>query len=385
MRLVQVCPYNIDRAGGVQRHIVSMTNELRRRGHDVLIVAPGPAPADPTPQVHYIGRQRELGFSKTRFEVSLAGGAELRELTRVLTERDVDLLHFHTMWTPLMPLQLFRRRRSAAVASFHDTPPDGLSGKLLRQVFRVLSRLLLDRLDGAIANSSAPAGHLWPSARGARPVIIPPAVDLAPHFAVAGAPRDRAIEPFRVLFVGRLEKRKGVEILLRAWELLFRDAAPNPGRRRFKLIVAGRGELANNVERAQRRFDPQAIEFVEAPDDPTVIKLMGEADLLVAPSPFGESFGIVLVEALASGTPVVAAANLGYSTVLTGPGRDCLVPPGDSGALAATIARLANDPAKCNDLAHWGRAHVKQFDVRHRIGEIEDVYAAAIERHRLRH
>ena len=111
------------------------------------------------------------------------------------------------------------------------------------------------------------------------------------------------------------------------------------------------------------------------------MRLLSEASLAVSPALYGESFGIVVVEALASGTPVIAAANAGYAHVLTGRGRDLLVAPGDAAALAIKIVELLARPEKREALAQWGREHARQFDISAIAAEFETVYRAAIASH----
>ena len=376
MKIVQVCPYDIDRPGGVQRHIRALAAALRARGHDVLVVAPGSA-GGKVDDVFHLGRQRPIGLSGTRFELTWASRRELRQWQEHRSGWKPDLLHFHTLWTPLMPFQLFRRWHGPVVATFHDTPPPGMAGGALRLLFKGLSRWILGRIDGAIAVSPAPLAHLRPPARGVVPVIVPPAVDLT---AVTAAQTERHADGrLRYLFVGRLERRKGIGELLRAWDLVQRSvqhealvAAP-----RLSLTIAGKGELSGAVLDAQRRLGSERLQLVEAPDDAALRQLYGNADVFVAPSPFGESFGIVLVEAMANGLPVIAAGNAGYAGVLVGPGEVGLVAPGDGGALAEKMLGFARDEGLRAALAAWGPQEAAQYDIRAIIPRIEDLYLQA--------
>jgi len=373
MKIVQVCPYDINRAGGVQRHILALAVALRARGHDVLVVAPGSA-GRAGGNVFHLGRQREIALSGTRFEVSWAARSELHGLLHHLSQWKPDLLHFHTLWTPLMPFQLFRRWHGPVIATFHDTPPPGMTGDALRLLFKGMSGWILGRLDGAIAVSPAPLAHLRPPLHGVVPVIIPPAVDLAAM--MAEPTRHRADDGVRFLFVGRLERRKGVGELLRAWELV--QHAAQAAAWSLILTIAGKGKLSGAVVDMQRRLGPDRLRFVESPDDATVRQLYGTADVLTAPSPFGESFGIVLIEAMANALPVIAAANAGYASVLVGPGQVGLVPPGDARALADKMLRFACDDDLRARLSAWGPQNAAQYDIRAVVPRIEDLYRGAM-------
>jgi phosphatidylinositol alpha-mannosyltransferase len=378
MRVVQVSPYDLSRHGGVQQHLLSLSAELRRRGHDVLIVGPGAA-APGSGQDLRMGRMKLVSLAGTSFELCLASAAEMQALAARLAAWKPDVIHYHAMWVPFLPWQIFRRMRIAAVATFHDTPPPGRKGAYLRATFKVLSRFLLRRLDGAIAVSPTPLAHLRPGRHGTQPVVLPPATDLSEFFALKkAAVRERQT----VLFVGRLEPRKGIQVLIEAWGMVASGRIPLPeGLKMPRLIVAGSGELEAHVAEASRRLGNDVLQHVPAPHRAQHLRLLSEATLAVSPSLYGESFGIVVVEALASGTPVIAAANAGYAHVLTGRGSDLLVAPGDAAALARKIVELLADTEKCEALAQWGREHARQFDISAVAAEFETVYRAAIASH----
>ena len=377
MKVVQVCPYDPDRHGGVQRNIHALDRALSARGHETLIIAPGLGAAA-RPGLLRLGGMRSVAFAGTRFEVTWAGAAELARILEDLKAWAPDVVHFHTPWDPLMPWQLFRRLDLPRVASFHDTPPPGLTGAALRSLFKLLSRYLLDRLDGAIAVSAAPLAHLRPSTSGATPVVLPPVTDLQAFFANR---KEQAAVPV-ILFVGRLEPRKGVQVLLDAVRLLASGAVPLPhGLPRPRIVIAGDGDLRPLVLATQRELGGGWIEHVPAPSAERLLSLLREATFAVSPALYGESFGIILAEALASGTPIIGAGNAGYRSVLTGPGARLLVPPGNALALAQRMSELLADPAGLQSLSSWGRLHARQFDVAERIGEFETVYVKAITHH----
>ena len=375
MRVVQVSPYDLSRHGGVQQHIRSLATELRRRGHEVSVVGPGAAVMGSKQDLR-IGRMRQVSFAGTSFELSLASKPELQTFAARLAEWRPDIIHYHTMWVPFLPWQIFRRTKIASVATFHDTPPPGPTGAALRAAFKLMSWFLLRHLDGAIAVSSAPLAHLRPGRRGTRPIILPPATDLSEFLALeksAGTDRQS------VLFVGRLEPRKGINVLLDAWNMIVSGQVPMPqGLKMPTLVVAGSGELEALVVSASHRHGVALLQHVPAPSREQLLRLMSEASIAVSPALYGESFGIILVEALASGTPVIAASNTGYAKVLTGPGRDLLVKPGDAKALAGKIVTLLANKDDCRALGRWGREHAKQFDISEIVTEFEAVYHSAI-------
>lgn len=375
MRVVQVSPYDLSRHGGVQQHIHSLATELRRRGHEVLVVGPGAAVLGSNQDLR-IGRKKRVSFVGTSFELSLASKAELRELAAKLAEWRPDIIHYHTMWVPFLPWQIFRRTKIASVATFHDTPPPGTRGAVLRGAFKLMSRFLLRRLDGAIAVSSAPLAHLRPGRHGVQPAILPPATDLSEFRTLE---KSIVTDSQTVLFFGRLEPRKGINVLLSAWNMIVTGhVALPPGLKMPRLIVAGSGELESIVVEASHRLGDAHLLHVPAPDKEHLMRLLSEASIAVSPALYGESFGIVLVEALASGTPIIAASNAGYVNVLTGRGCDLLVTPGDAKALANKIVNLLASKNECQTLGRWGREHAKQFDISEFAEEFENVYRSAI-------
>lgn len=375
MRVVQVCPYDLSRHGGVQQHILSLAAELRKRGHEVLVIGPGTSVLHDGQDLR-IGRMRNVSFAGTSFELSLATKAELRALAVMLEEWRPDVIHYHTMWVPFLPWQIFRRTHVASVATFHDTPPPGPMGSVLRAAFKLMSWFLLRRLDGAIAVSPAPLAHLRPGRFGIQPVILPPATDLTEFLTLEKA---AVTDSQTVLFIGRLEPRKGIKVLLNAWNMIASGRVPLPnGLNMPRLVVAGSGELEKIVVEASRRLGDALLQHVPAPDTRHFLRLLSEASIAVSPALYGESFGIVLVEALATGTPVIASSNAGYVNVLTGRGEDLLVAPGDAEALAKKIVELLADKDERHRLASWGRAHARQFDVSAVVPKFEAVYRAAI-------
>jgi phosphatidyl-myo-inositol alpha-mannosyltransferase len=375
MRVVQVSPYDLSRHGGVQRHIQSLAAELRRRGHEVLVIGPGVSVSGTDMDLR-IGRKRRISFIGTSFELSLASKTELRALTIKLAEWQPDVIHYHTMWVPFLPWQIFRRTQIASVATFHDTPPPGPMGAVLRAAFKLMSWFLLRRLDGAIAVSSAPLAHLRPGRHGTRPLVLPPATDLSEFLTLEKA---AVVDRQTVLFVGRLEPRKGINVLLDAWNMIASGYVPLPhGLKMPRLVVAGSGELETIVVEASRRLGEAVLQHIPGPTRERFLQLLSEASIAVSPALHGESFGIILVEALASGTPIIAASNAGYVNVLTGQGRDLLVTPGDANALAKRIVSLLASKDECGTLGRWGREHAKQFDISAIEPEFEAVYRSAI-------
>ncbi|MDF1856030.1 MAG: glycosyltransferase family 4 protein [Pseudooceanicola sp.] len=367
MRIVHVSPYPMARPGGVQSNIRDLCAWLERQGHEVRILAPD-AQDDAATRRIALGHAREVTLHGTEFEFSYAGPLALSRAARGLRDWGAELVHLHTPWTPMMPWQLWRKLRLPSVATFHATLPDidpatakpGLEDRFIARAARYYHR----RLAALIVPSSAPQAQWARLGVTPLPQILPPTINLA-DWRAADPGTARRAGPFRVIYLGRFEARKGVDVLLSAWAqrpAALRDA---------ELVLAGRGALPGPL--------PEGARLVSDPDRAAAIRLVAEADVSVAPAGWGESFGLVLIEAMAAGTVPVAAANAGYATVMTGAGRDLLFEPGDAAGLAARLAELATGPARLARLADWGRAHALDYDVS-RVGPAYlRVYEAALE------
>uniref|UniRef100_UPI003BAB4A4B glycosyltransferase family 4 protein n=1 Tax=Stappia sp. TaxID=1870903 RepID=UPI003BAB4A4B len=360
MRIIQVCPYDMARPGGVQAHVRDLSGFLNVGGHETRMVAPRPVAGGAVPGVEHCGAARLVSMFSTRFEVSLAGPGELRALvSRLKDEFRADIVHLHTPWTPLVAWQVWRRLDLPMVATFHATLPGrdatGLSARLLRRA----GHHFLAHARALVVPSPSPLAHLSPPS-GLRVDVIPPSVDLT-AWREQGRARHAmgktSADGPEILFLGRFEPRKGLDVLLAAWPEV---AARVPGAR---LTIAGGGSLEPLVHAAMSAPHGERIVLVPSPDDNAARVLMAKADIFAAPAPFGESFGIVLIEAMAGGAVPVAAANDGYASVLAGGGEELLVPPGDASALAARLVALAGDAPTLSRLRDWGATRSSALDI----------------------
>ena len=380
MRIAQICPYDLDRPGGVQLHIRDTAAALRDLGHDVTLIAPKVdrtrlAGEDEDADVVEVGRSAKIRFGGTAFEVSIAVASERRRLARLMGGLGFDVVHYHTVWTPFLPLQALASSRDPAVMTFHDTPPDSLLGDAGRLAQRGASRLLSPRIDGAIAVSDASRQNIHVRA-SRNMVVLPPCTDLSRFRAAVGAPGSDG--NLNILFVGRLEPRKGVMVLLEAFHRLRAE------RTDVRLTIAGGGGEEARLRRYVAQHEVPDVEFLGRFSAEQAPALYAACDIFCAPSLYGESFGIVLAEAMASGKPVVAAANRGYRAVLSDVAGHCLAPPGDAPALHRRLAAMAGDADLRQRLGDWGRTQALRYDCRTIAPYLVDVYEEAIVRRRSR-
>jgi phosphatidylinositol alpha-mannosyltransferase len=355
MKILQLCPYAMDRPGGVQRNVRDLAAWLSAQGHETRILAP-PAPGQrPRRRGNLIelGRARRILAHGTEFELSLALPWTIAKAAREARAWGADLLHLHTPWTPALVGQLARALPLPQVTTIHATLPDQGATGLVDRYIAWSGKRHLARAAAVIVPSTSPVAGLQAWQPELEITVLPPTVDLSGF-----APGEK--EPLSCLFLGRLEPRKGLDILLEAWPRVQSQLAG------ASLTVAGDGEMRARVE---GRSD---LRYVGRPSDAELRALLATHQLFIAPAPFGESYGLVLAEAAASGALPIAAANGGYRRVLADL-PELLVPPRDAAALAAKIVEVArSDPSRYaarlaqvvrnTDVAHMGPRYLALFE-----------------------
>ncbi len=353
MKIVQITPYAMDRPGGVQSHIRDLGTWLRLRGHDVRIVAP-PGDAD-VPGLMTLGACRSVSLHGTRFELTRARRAELADCVERLRDWGAEVAHLHTPWTPMLPWQVWRALDLPSVATFHATLPATTGLDPVAWFLRQSAHRFNRRLKAVVVPSRAPLAQWRAAGADPLPRILPPAVDLTEWRKAAKQARPGT--GLRAIYMGRLEERKGVAVLLEAWKRVHEE------RPDARLTIAGSGPEEGLLRNRVIHSNIGGVSFVPPPDNAAAREMVAAADLFVAPALHGESFGLVLAEAMAAGTVPVAAANAGFATVLTGAGKGLLVPPGETWPLARRILDLAEHPARLEQMRRWAMSQAQRFDI----------------------
>lgn len=362
MRVGLVCPYSFDVHGGVQRHVSDLAESLLEHGHDVSVLAPGEQTADLPAYVTTVGRAVPLPYNGSVARVSF-GPLVAARVRRWLDQGGFDVLHIHEPATPSVSVLALWGAKAPVVATYHTAQdrPRALetSAPLLRGG--------LEKIDAHIAVSAAAAETLT-RYQDVTPALIPNGVRTG-RFREAVSAGRRTPDP-TLVFVGRAdEPRKGLRVLLRAMPRILED---HP---RARLVVIGATGGRGRPERVGLRGSAERVEYVGSVDEATKARILARADLLVAPNTGGESFGIVLVEAMAAGLPVVASDLPAFRDLL-GSGAGRLFPVRDHAALAETVSDLLAQPV---DRARLGRAASEAalgYDWSRVTPRVLDVYAS---------
>ncbi|MDX6220710.1 MAG: phosphatidyl-myo-inositol alpha-mannosyltransferase [Frankiales bacterium] len=350
MRVGLVCPYSWDVPGGVQAHVHDLAEALIALGHSVSVLAPVDEPdsADLPSYVVPAGRTVPVPYNGSVARLCF-GPLSLARTRRWLRKGHFDVLHLHEPTVPSLSMLACFAAKGAMVATFHTATARSRA----LQVFGTTLQPGLEKITGRIAVSPA-ARRVVVEHLGHDAVLIPNGVDVA-RFAVDRPPHDRPT----VVFLGRVdEPRKGLQVLLDALPAL-RAQVPD-----VELVVAGPGEV-------EAPPGVRVLGLVDEKDKPSVY---AGGDVYCAPNTHGESFGIVLIEAMAAGTPVVASDLEAFRRVLDDGEAGVLFPVGDAEALAGTLAALLNDPERRRLLAARGSRVVQAYDWRHVAREIVEVY-----------
>jgi phosphatidyl-myo-inositol alpha-mannosyltransferase len=363
-----VSPYAYPRPGGANAHIRETYAHLRDLGHEVRIIT-APWGDDPRAQdVIQIGRAMAVPFNGSIGRVTLSVRLEWL-ISRMLERERFDVIHHHEPFVPFLSFQILDSARCPNVATFHAF--GGFSFSYWA------GRIVLDRymgkIDERIAVSSA-ARHFVSRYFPGEYRIIPNGVDVDFYASAKPFPefRDGKVN---ILFVGRVEPRKGAMYLLRAYARL------KPIHPETRLIVVGRGPELGELRRYVHKHQLEDVFFAGRVDDIDKARFYKTADIYVAPSTGQESFGIVLLEAMAAGCAVVASDIHGYKRVVQRNVSGLLVEPRDSDALADALERLIADPALRRGLGDAGARRAPEYDWTHVTGELVNVYQEVIARH----
>jgi len=365
MKIGLVCPYDIMGAGGVQEVVRASYEGLTARGHKVRIISPRPRRyKGKEPKDHiFIGQSANFkSIFKTTGQISAAVDTEA--IDTMLGKEKFDVLHFHEPWVPLVSRQILMRSKSKNVATFHAKLPDTFVTKSIERTITPYIKPMLEYFN-ALTAVSEPAA-VWTRSLSSIPIqIIPNGIDLSKYKTNGYKPLE---SPRTILYVGRLEKRKGVHYLIKAFAELQKK------RHDIRLIIAGNGASRRTLEEYVTENNIKNISFPGFVDEETKLRLMHEATLFCSPALYGESFGIVLLEAMACGLVTVAGDNPGYMSVLQDTGSMSLVDPKDTDKFVNLLNLLIDDEKLRTAWKKWAKDNVGQYEYSKIVDQYEALY-----------
>jgi phosphatidyl-myo-inositol alpha-mannosyltransferase len=362
MKIGMLSPYSLSRPGGVQGQVFGLSRALRKLGHEVTVLGPEDEGApESQDDVVVVGRPTGLRSNGSVAPVTISPMVSIRT-ERYVRHSDLDVLHIHEPLAPMAPYGLMITDPLPMVGTFHRA---GVSRWV--PILKPLAHLVGHRMEVRVAVSEAARETGMKSAGGDYEVLFN-GIDMERFSSATPTPKDQPT----VLFLGRHETRKGLSVLLDAFDMMDRPAV---------LWVAGDGPASE----VQRRRHPESdrVKWLGMLDDDEVAARAGGADVLCAPSLRGESFGIVLLEAMAAHCAVVASDLEGYRSAAGG--HAALVPPGDvvalSRALGATLADAAEGSGKSSPEAlKAAEAYANGWSMENLAVRYVDVYERAIAR-----
>lgn len=368
LKIALVFDDTLDSSDGVAQYVKTLGAWLSSEGHRITYLVGETQMLDwAGDKVYSLAKNYRVRFNGNN--LSIPGPANTRRIKEILAKEQFDVLHVQVPYSPFLAARVVSAAPAdvAVVGTFHVYPSGWLASLGSRLLRAVLSRSL-KRFDKFVSVSQAAAGFAQ-NTFGVSSVVVPNAVDVAKF-----RPSDPGVAQANIVFVGRLVKRKGCAQLLEAFKILHQNQPA------VKLIVAGTGPRSAKLKRYVVDHDlTSSVEFAGYISEQAKVALLNRAAIACFPSLYGESFGIVLIEAMAAGAGVVLGGdNPGYRSVL-GPQPDLLVDASDPRALADRLEQLLANKELATQLHDWQQTTVGQYDISVVGAKLFEAYLAAID------
>ncbi len=376
MKIGLVCPYDMFKGGGVQECVKALQIELILRGHEVYIITPRPIgfkklQKEPTGMI-LVGTSADIKSPFQATTAQISASVDLKAIDDMLAEHNFDVIHFHEPWVPMLSMQILAKSTCANVATFHAKLPETVLSKTVEKVITPYTKSIVKSLDISTAVSDAAAEYYRVISKQ-NPVIIPNGVDVSKYSKKS----KKSKESKNIVFIGRLEKRKGVKYLILAYMKLVSEVS------NIKLIIAGDGPERKKLESLVKEKKIPGVEFLGYVSENKKIDLLHNCDIYCSPAIFGESFGIVLLEAMAAGAVVVAGDNPGYTAVMQDKGNLSIINPRDTQAFAGKLKLLMFDNELRELWLKWAKVYITNYDYKKITDSYERVYKDAIAKKKL--
>lgn len=366
MKIGLVSPYDYSFPGGVANHISHLACYFDQWGHKVKIIAPSLKDS----QHYYNGDVKKVGRP-----VPIPWGGSIAripispwlptQMKKILREENFDILHLHEPFTPMVSVSALAQSQGITVGTFHACHNKSRS----YATFKPLLKRLIKRLHGKITVSQ-PALDFISRYLPGEYRIIPNGIDIQRFTPDGPVRKEFSDDKLNIVFVGRLEKRKGLNYLLRACAKVKQQFS------HFRLIVVGPGtRLRPGYEEMVRELSlDHNVVFTGFASNEELPEYYRTADIFCAPATGGESFGIVLLEAMSCSKPVIASSIAGYASVLTHTEEGLLVPPKDVDSLAQALLTLLNDSSLRERMGEKGKLHAQKFSWENVCRQVMDYY-----------
>ncbi len=371
MKIALVSPYDFAYPGGVVNHISCLERHLTRMGHEVKIIAPASqAISSYGDRFIQVGKPRPIPASGSIARVTVSPWLSSR-VKDILDREKFDICHLHEPLMPMLCTTVLRLTQTPTVGTFHAS-----GGKPWYSIGTPLGKLLLkkwmSKLDCKIAVSPVARDYVYRHFPGEYH-IIPNGIDTK-HFCPEVAPLDEFNDgKVNILFVGRMEKRKGLNYLIEAYKRVKREV-PNS-----RLIAVGPGtRLRRKYERQVARDGLEDVTFIGYASYRDLPRYYKTADVVCVPATGWESFGIVLLEAMAVGKPLVASNIDGYASVATHGAQGLLVPPRNPAKLAEALLTIMTDKSLQQQMGDKGRLTALEYDWEQVTRRVVDCYLDVI-------
>lgn len=354
MKICLVSPYSLSFPGGVQEHVKALAIQFRKKGHQAKIIAPASFWNEKSSDkdILLVGNNLKIPFNGTEVPITFGLNYSLR-LWEIFEKEKFDLFHLHNPWTPTLSWFVMFHAKKPMVATFHTTAEriPKKQSLILEPLLRPIVMPLLEKIAGRIAVSQVAKTYIHGYLKGGYEVI-PNGVDTKRFHPEVPPLKKFKDGKINILYVGRLEERKGLLYLLSAYKKI---------QGKTRLLVVGDGSLKKEAQKFTRDHRLKNVHFAGIVAPEILPSYYTTADIFCSPATHGESFGIVLLEAMASGLPIVASRISGYSELLK---RDegFLVSPKDSRELAKALKTLIKDGSLRQDLGENGFKTSKKYD-----------------------
>ncbi|MDO8424771.1 MAG: glycosyltransferase family 4 protein [bacterium] len=374
MKIGLISFHSFSQPGGVKRHVLGMYKEFKKRGMDVKIIIPRRRrDEDYGPDAILLGTSFPLNFSGSQADFCV--NFNPLAIESLLEKEKFDILHLHNFGFP-SAFQILERSKSLNVLTFHANIEGSKFFKTFPTLLFLFRKIVQWRIDGVIG--VAPLILKVFRKNNVPKIVIPNGIDVEefnPRVPRLTEPPFNKKDKIRLLFVGRLEKRKGLIYLLRAYKILEKKFS------NLSLVIVGDGELKEDCKRFVKKNNLREVYFKGRVKAEKLPSYYASSDIFVSPAIFGESFGLVLLEAMASGLSLAGFANQGYKEFLGKKrGAEFLAKPGDWRELAQKLEILIKDPNLRKEMGEWGEKEAQNYSWSKIAGQILDFYRYCKER-----